>query len=196
MTELSLPGLRLRPWERTDAEQIISAFGDPAIRHYSKHVVDTGADALAFVTARASAWDKGTGVSWAVTDAESGTVLGHVGVNLVDRALDYATVGYWLLHRARGRGVATAAVIGATDFAFRHLDLHRIELAHAVENAASCAVARRAGFAYEGTLRDAMRYTGGRWSTEHLHARLVTDPEPQPVAGPSRPSGEPGAPRG
>ena len=34
----------------------------------------------------------------------------------------------------------------------------------------------RAGYVYEGTLRQAMRYpVDGRWSDEHLHARLATD---------------------
>ena len=129
--------------------------------------------------ALAAAWTERTGVSWAVTSASTGTMLGHVGVHVVNRDLDCGMTGYWLLPRARGRGVATRAVIGATAYAFQHLDLHRIELAHAVENVASCAVAERAGFPHEGTRRDAMRFLGGPWSTEHLHARLVTDPEPR-----------------
>ena len=169
-----LPDLRMRPWVPTDTTDLLAAFGDPAIRHYSKTVVDTAADASQFVRIRAQAWSERTGASWAIT-SDRGTVLGHVGIHVVDRALDSAIIGYWLLPRARGHGVAARAVRAGTTFAFRQLMLHRIELAHAVENAASCRVAERAGYLYEGTLRDAMRYTGERWSTEHLHARLVTD---------------------
>lgn len=172
-----LPPLRMRPWSPADAADLLAAFGDPAIRHYSTTVVDTAADAAHFVALRALAWSERTGASWAIA-SDRGTVLGHVGVHVVDRALDTAVVGYWLLPRARGRAVAARAVRAGTAFAFRHLALHRIELAHAVENSASCRVAERAGFAYEGTLRDAMRYLDDRWSTEHLHARLVTDPDP------------------
>lgn len=176
MTEvLTLPGLTLRPWGHGDAKVLLAAFGDPAVRHYSLTVVDTAADAVAFVDKRATAWAERCGASWAVVDAETGTVLGHVGISVTERSLDTGMIGYWLLPRARGRGVATRAVRAGTSFGFGYLDLHRIELAHAVENVASCGVARRAGFPYEGTLRDAMRYPGDRWSTEHLHARLVTD---------------------
>lgn len=172
---LDLPGLRLRQWTIDDADALLGAFGDPAIRQYATTVVDTMADAARFVEIRATAWADGTGVSWAVTEGTAGSVLGHVGVHVVERWLGYAAIGYWLLPRARGRGIATQAVRAGTTAAFTHLDLHRIELAHAVENAASCAVAERCGYPSEGTLRDAMRYVGDRWSTEHLHARLVTD---------------------
>jgi RimJ/RimL family protein N-acetyltransferase len=44
-----------------------------------------------------------------------------------------------------------------------------------VENAASCGVARKAGFLLEGTLRESYRYADGRFHDEHLHARLATD---------------------
>jgi ribosomal-protein-alanine N-acetyltransferase len=64
---------------------------------------------------------------------------------------------------------------------FEHLGWHRVELYHAVENGRSCAVARRAGFPFEGVMREAMRYpVDGRWSDEHLHARLVSDPAVEP----------------
>jgi len=68
------------------------------------------------------------------------------------------------------------ALDAVSAFGFGRLGLHRIELAHAVENKVSCLVAVRAGYSYEGTLRHAMRYpVDGRWSDEHLHARLTTD---------------------
>lgn len=172
---LELPGLRLRPWTHEDAETLLSAFGDPSIRRYATTVVDTAAAATRFVANRATGWAERTGASWAITDEGTGGVLGHVGVHVVEQWLGYAMIGYWLLPRGRGRGLATQAVRAGTTAAFTHLDLHRIELAHAIENVASCAVAERCGYLYEGTLRDAMRYAGEQWSTEHLHARLVTD---------------------
>lgn len=172
---LDLPGLRLRPWRSDDTDVLLAGFGDPSIRQYATTAVDTAADAARFVETRETGWAERTDVAWAITDAETASILGHVGVHVVERWLGYAAIGYWLLPRGRGRGIATRAVRAATSAAFSHLDLHRIELAHAVENTASCAVAERCGYRFEGTLRDAMRYLGDRWSTEHLHARLVTD---------------------
>lgn len=168
--------LRLRPWTLEDSEVVLSAFVDPSIRHYAGNLYDTAADATRFVTTRSTAWAEGTGAAWAVTAAATGTVLGHVGLHEMDARLRLAMVGYWLLPRARGRGVMTQALGAVSSYGFQSLGLHRIELAHAVENEVSCRVAERAGFPYEGTLRHAMRYpVDGRWSDEHLHARLATD---------------------
>ena len=51
---------------------------------------------------------------------------------------------------------------------------------HALGHTASCRIAQRCGFPYEGTLRDAMWEAGRRdaFRDEHLHARIATDPEP------------------
>jgi [ribosomal protein S5]-alanine N-acetyltransferase len=168
--------LLLRPWTPEDAEVVLSAFADPAIRHYAGNLYDTAADAARFITSRSTSWSDGSGAAWAVTAAGTGTVLGHIGVHEMNSGHHLAMVGYWLLPRARGRGVMTQALGAATAYGFEVLGLHRMELAHAVDNAASCRVAERAGFSYEGTLREAMRYpVDGRWSDEHLHARLSTD---------------------
>lgn len=49
--------------------------------------------------------------------------------------------------------------------------LHRLELEHAVDNTASCRVALKAGYAYEGTRRSAALHADG-WHDMHLHAHL------------------------
>jgi RimJ/RimL family protein N-acetyltransferase len=71
--------------------------------------------------------------------------------------------------------VASCAVRAAATYGFGQLVLRRLHLFHAVENAASCGVARKAGFLLEGTLRESYRYADGRFHDEHLHARLATD---------------------
>ncbi len=77
--------------------------------------------------------------------------------------------------------MATAAVVAATRRAFEVHGLRRVELFHAVDNPASCTVAERAGFRWEGTLRESYVYGDGRPHDEHLHARLVTDAAGRPV---------------
>jgi RimJ/RimL family protein N-acetyltransferase len=65
-----------------------------------------------------------------------------------------------------------------TRFCFARVGLRRLQLFHAVDNPASCATARSAGFRLEGTLRQGYRYHDGVIRDEHLHARLASDPEP------------------
>ncbi|MDQ1289058.1 MAG: hypothetical protein QG622_2624 [Actinomycetota bacterium] len=171
-------GLRLRPWTQADAAGTLLAMQDPLVRHYAGFLVSDRNQALARIHRSAGAWADETGAHWAIS-SRSGEVLGSIGFGQLLSGVESGSVGYWLLPEVRGRGVVTAAVRVGTTAVFQHLGWHRIELYHAVENEPSCAVARRCGYLMEGVMRDAMRYPDdGRWSNEHLHARLASDPPP------------------
>jgi RimJ/RimL family protein N-acetyltransferase len=170
--------LRLRAWTPGDAAALLVALRDPLVERYSGYLLRDRPHAVRTVQAFAAAWGEGTGAAWALSDA-GGTLLGSLRFGLSDPAMGLGTVGYWLSPEARGRGVASAAVAAGTEAVFERLRWHRIELRHAVENERSCAVARRTGYRLEGTLREGQRYPcDGRWSDEHLHARLADDPVP------------------
>ena len=176
---IALPlGLRLRPWAQSDAAGLVLALRDPLVRHYAGFIVDDRNQALARIQRSASAWLDEVGAHWVISSA-SGEVLGSVGFGQIPNGVESGSVGYWLLPEVRGSGVVTAAVRASTLAVFAHLGWRRIELYHAVENERSCGVARRSGYVFEGVMRDAMRYPDdGRWSNEHLHARLITDADP------------------
>jgi ribosomal-protein-alanine N-acetyltransferase len=177
--EHDLPGgLRLRSWTVSDATGLLLALRDPLVRRYAGFLVSGRPEAELHVQRYAASWSAGDGPAWVVSDG-SGSVLGSIRFGLVDRTLGCGMVGYWLLPQARGLGVVSAAVRYGSGQVFGPLGWHRVELRHAVENEPSCAVARRCGYRLEGTMRDAMRYpSDGRWSDEHLHARLAADREP------------------
>jgi RimJ/RimL family protein N-acetyltransferase len=168
---IALGDLVLRAPVESDAPAIAAAFADPPLRLWSPP--PAGADTLAWIADRAD-WTSGTRVGWVVADAAGGPVLGSVSVR-VDAVLDHGMIGYWTVPSARGRGIATRSVRAAARFAFEVVGLHRIELAHAVENPASCRVAQSAGFPLEGTLRESYPYGDDIRRDEHLHAKLRTD---------------------
>ena len=171
-------GLRLRGWRVDDAPGLLLALRDPLVQRYNGFLVRDRAEAELRVQRYAASWPDGDGAAWVVSDA-AGSVLGAVRFGLVDRELGCGMVGYWLLPEIRGAGVVSSAVRFGSRLVLEQLGWHRVELRHAVENEASCAVARRCGYPLEGVLRDAMRYpSDGRWSDEHLHARVAGDPEP------------------
>jgi RimJ/RimL family protein N-acetyltransferase len=178
-------GLCLLPWDPesdADAEAWLRGHGDPEFRRWNTPVLtvtdlDTARASLRARTERAA---QGTAAAFRITDAESGAVLGHIGVNDIDPFLKVARVGYWVLPEARGRRVATRALGAVARWSFTELGLHRLELGHAVGHEASCRVAERCGFRYEGTMRGAM-FEAGRhdaFRDAHLHARIATDAEP------------------
>ncbi|GAA3303990.1 GNAT family N-acetyltransferase [Dactylosporangium vinaceum] len=167
---LDLGDLVLRAPVPDDVAAVTEAFTDPALQLWSPPAAVTVPE---WIDERAD-WSSGRRVGWVVSDAAGGPVLGSVSVR-VDASTDNGMIGYWTASAARGRGVATRSVRAAARFAFDVVGLYRIELAHAVENTASCRVAERSGFLLEGTLREAYLYGDGRRHDEHLHAKLRTD---------------------
>ncbi|MER7500820.1 GNAT family protein [Nonomuraea pusilla] len=76
-------------------------------------------------------------------------------------------VSYWVVPEARGRGVATAAVLALVRWAFGERGMRRLELEHRTDNPASCRVATRAGFVADGVERGRLLRDGVRRDIEH-----------------------------
>ncbi|MFI7410644.1 GNAT family N-acetyltransferase [Streptomyces sp. NPDC049627] len=180
-------GLRLRPWD-VDSEADVDAWfrgrTDPDFRRWNTPLkittdLDSARDSLRDAVRNAA---EGTAAAYCVTDAATGAPLGHTGVNVINSLMGYGRVGYWVLPEARGRRVATHALTLTARWALTGpgLGLHRLELDHALGHDASCRIAERCGFRYEGTLRGAMWEAGRHdaYRDMHLHARLATDPDP------------------
>lgn len=155
----------LRPWTRDDARFMAEASADSAVRRYNGVHDREGRPAppISILQAEAAidqivmSWrgfaTTGTprGVAFAITDARSGGLVGCCGVDDWTEE-DVAQVGYWIAADARGRGYATRAVILLTRWLFE-LGAARVFLTIVAGNDGSVAVARRAGFVYEGTMR-------------------------------------------
>ncbi|MGW8332111.1 GNAT family N-acetyltransferase [Streptomyces sp. NPDC055897] len=172
-------GLRLRVWRDDDVRTLLRGVTDPEYLRWNTHnaPVEDEAAAAELLRMRALGWARGEFATYCVTDESSGAVLGHVGLNSVNRHMRCARVGYWTLPEARGRGVAGHALDLLTRWAFGTVGLHRLELGHAVGHGASCRIAERGGYLVEGTLRGAMFEAQRRdaFRALHLHARLATD---------------------
>ena len=121
-------------------------------------------------------WSSGSSAVWAIADAHDTEVYGGIQLFDVSARSLHATTGYGLMPAARGQGIATEALRIVCEWAFSATALNRIQLSHAIENQASCAVAAAAGFALEGVMRQSYRFGDGSLHDEHLHARLRDDP--------------------
>lgn len=167
--------VELRPWRSDDADALLdAAAGSPDL--------DTQLPVAELTTRRGAeqviAESLGCGDhwrNWAVVVA--GTAVGSVGLSHIEHRHDTAWTSYWLAVPARGRGLAHRALASVAGWAFTEAGLFRLELGHRVNNPASCAVARRAGFAAEGVERAKLRYGDQRFDVE-THARLAIDPVP------------------
>jgi RimJ/RimL family protein N-acetyltransferase len=174
--ELRVEEFLLRPWRLEDADGFWRAQQDPEIARWNGSPAASRDDVVAVVAGRRD-WGTGDHASWAIVDSGDG-LLGSLSLHRIDRLSEDAEVGYWVLPDARGRGIAPRAVDAACRWAFAALGLERIELIHAVENAASGRVAEKAGFTREGRLRRSHRYGDGERHDEFVWSRLGGDPPP------------------
>lgn len=147
----------LRPWRLSDAGFMAEASRDQAIKRYNGPAAVSVADATSVIERIEQSWRSfevegdPAGAAFVIVEAASGEPVGMCGIDNWS-STDVAQFGYWLAAGARGRGLATRAVTLMTGWLFE-LGAARVFLTIQSENAASVAVACRAGFIYEGTLR-------------------------------------------
>ncbi|MEW1660152.1 GNAT family N-acetyltransferase [Streptomyces sp. NPDC093707] len=171
---LGLPcGLELRPWELSDADVLVAAGQDPAIRLWNRLGVEATDQARKRIEAMHERWRAELSAIWAIA-RPGGEAVGLIGWGDIDLRNGGAEIVYRILPPARGGGIAVEAVERVGRWALDDLGLHRLRLCHSVANQASCRVATKAGYALEGTLRSALLHADG-WHDEHLHALVQGD---------------------
>jgi RimJ/RimL family protein N-acetyltransferase len=155
------PGVRittarlvLRPFSTRDADRIRSIVqsgvqflppGTPAKVSGITHWLKTGVHEL---------HRSGQGVHLAMADADD-RVVGAISLFKTSWGAGTTEVGYGVHPLYRGRGFAPEAVRGLVDWVFATTELRRIDLTANLDNLASLRVAQKAGFTWEGVLRDA-----------------------------------------
>ncbi|MEW2406144.1 GNAT family N-acetyltransferase [Streptomyces griseoviridis] len=179
-------GLRLRHWDHADEADVeawLRGRTDPEFQRWNTPLKEMNdlVDARASLAEKALAAAERTAATYCVTDAATGATLGHISVEAINPVMRTGRIGYWVLPEARGRGVASRALAVVSRWALTELGLQRLELGHAIGHEASCRVAERCGYPYEGTLRGAMFEAGrvDRFRDMHLHGRTAQDPEPE-----------------
>jgi len=158
--------VRLRPWRPDDVDAVLAACQDPEIQRWtgvpSPYLREHSSGYLERVAAEREA---GTSLAFLAVD-EEGALLGNFSVMELDRRPGYGEIGYWVAKDARGKGVATRAVVLLRDYAASELGLELIELIIHEGNTLSKRVAERTGFLDIGEKRIAPRQEG---ATERDH---------------------------
>ncbi|MFD5517416.1 GNAT family N-acetyltransferase [Streptomyces sp. NPDC127066] len=151
--ELSGQGLVLRDWTEADLTAMPELFDHPDIAYWTPLVSPFGEDAARARLDRARQLRaEGTVVLLAIT-VDGGAPLGEV---MLRRAPEGTEVGYAVGPAHRGQGLAARAVRVVAAYAFEQMGAEQVILELEAENAASVAVATKAGF----TLLDVPLITG------------------------------------
>jgi [ribosomal protein S5]-alanine N-acetyltransferase len=154
----------LRPLAVTDIATVEAALLDPEICRWFDNRGVTAREVVERAVAR---WQADEAAEFAVLDA--GECVGSLWLTL--GADGRATVGYWLLQGARGRGLAAHALTLVSRWGFDELGVKRIGLLADPRNVASARVAEQAGFQREGVLRSWVDVNGER--VDHVSFSLL-----------------------
>jgi ribosomal-protein-serine acetyltransferase len=140
--------LVLKRWEPQWADEAVAAVREslPELKAFLPWAHDgyDAADSLAFLRASAENWANGTEFDYAIFTA-TGDLIGSIGL-MTRMGPGILEIGYWLRTPYTGRGYMTTAVSALSRVARTLPGVDRVVIRHDEANAASAAVAAKAGF--------------------------------------------------
>ena len=166
------------------ADELVALLADPSIHRWTGTIPSPyqRTDAADYVRRARANRRAGQGVSFLILRCVDGRLLGGIGLHDIHPRREAAEVGYWIGRPFRGQGFAGEALDGVLGLAFGRLGLHRVYAGVFPGNRPSVRLLRRAGFRYEGRIRDEFR-KDGVWQDALWFARLSTDRPPRTARG-------------
>ncbi len=148
--------IRLRPYRTNDVDAIFDAI----IESHAElsrwmpwcHESYSRRETQQWVASQCEVADRLQERSFVIVD-DRDQILGSCGIHRLDLINSVAESGYWVRSSATNQGIATAAMLQISDWAFKQAKLHRLELVISVENRPSLRVAEKLGATREGILR-------------------------------------------
>ncbi|MFD9396456.1 GNAT family N-acetyltransferase [Streptomyces sp. NPDC060000] len=195
---LTTPRLVLRPLDPRDTDAVYAAVQDPDIQRWTTIPSPYLPEHARSFTERLApeGWATGSMFTFGVCLPDR-SLTGALSLTM--RSPGTAEVGFWSAREHRGHGYTTEAVLTAARWAFTTLAVDRVEWRAEIGNTASRAVAEKAGFTLEGTLRSAIDNKGVRrdcWLASLLPSDLGLPSTAPYVPTPSRPAGATAGPSG
>ena len=153
--EKNIMNCKIRKWKLTDAKDIAVALSNKKIQDNLRDGLPypySEQDGIDFISSMLSANEDET-FAFAITLDDK--VIGSIGVfrqqNIHRKT---AELGYYIAEECWGKGIMTDAVKQICEYVFKNSDILRIYAEPFAYNTGSCRVLEKAGFQYEGTLRN------------------------------------------
>jgi [ribosomal protein S5]-alanine N-acetyltransferase len=166
--------LRLRAPQMEDAEAFGVLLSLPEVTRYSD-IPDSATMAGRMMRFMVRLHESRKGCGWIIEDATSGVLIGAIRFNHFDRRWRVGVVGYECHPDFWGRGLMTEALRAIVQRGHQEFRLNRIEAWTLLGNPASDRVLEKAGFRYEGTLRQ-KAYLRDQYHDLRMFGRTAADP--------------------
>ena len=146
---------KIRKWLLSDAEDLTVAISNKKVQDNLRDGIPypyTVQDGINFISAMLSA-DENDTFAFAITVDEK--AIGSIGVYRQENIhRQTAELGYYIAEEYWGKGIMTEAIKQICQHVFQKSDIIRIYAEPFAYNIASCRALEKAGFQYEGTLRN------------------------------------------
>lgn len=127
-----------------------------------------------FITLTRANWSNGSLYAFAITDAQTGGLLGGCSLSHIHPLYHFCNLGYWVRTSQHGKGIAGRAAKLAAQFAFEKVKLIRAEIVIAIGNEPSKRVAEKIGAHDEGILLN-RTIVGKEIYDAHMFSLLPSD---------------------
>lgn len=161
---LETPRLRLRPLRPSDWEAIIALRGNPeSMRYIPRPMITDKEGALSMIEMIQQKIDEGTGINWVITEKGGDEMLGIIGHYRMKPEHFRSEIGYMILPKAQGKGIATEAIQALLVYGFEQLHLHSVEAVIDPQNSASIRLIEKLGFVKEAHFIENEYFDGRFW---------------------------------
>ncbi len=147
------PRLILREILPSDVDGMFELDSDPAVHRYLGNKTVTSKEEIIQVIQyiRQQYTDHGIG-RWAIIDKNSQEFMGWTGLKLVTEPTNnhqnYYDIGYRLIPKYWGKGIATESAIASLEYALKELHLNEVYAAANIENHESNKILKRLGMQF------------------------------------------------
>ena len=155
MITIETPRLILRPFKKEDVDQVVALCNDWELAKTTLGLpYPYGPENfLPWMERHAQQFEDDIAYEFAVTDKETGAVLGAISVMGINMKHRHGELGYWLGAKYWNNGYATEAARALVDFCFKEKNFNKVFARHFAVNPASGRVMQKIGMKYEGTQR-------------------------------------------
>ena len=156
--------LFLRKFRMEDAADVFAYCSDPeTARYVTWDAHRTEADSRRFLEWVLNRYQAGEAGDWAIMDRQNGRIIGSIGIVNIETAHRCCEIGYVIGRPYWGHGYTAEALERLVRFLFEECGMNRIQAKCCQENHGSARVLEKAGFQYEGLLRERMFMKNRFW---------------------------------
>lgn len=172
--ELTTERFILKQVKDSDQAFLYEGLGDPVAMPYNGVYFESYEHTREQIDYYNRYYKEGSGIPWKIEDKQTGESMGVVSIYHYKPEHKKAELGYWLLPRFWGKGVAVEVIQTAVQYWQQQKGLHRLEAYVEDENRGSIRVMEKLGFTLEGTMRDC-EIKFGKFISLRIYSLLATE---------------------